>query len=110
MDKLIIKGSPDLSESISIKGSKNSTLPIMVSSLLSKKSLNENYLPPRNRWPSSNCCWSCYFLSYPNFACVIIEDFETLTILFGEKYDIIAHKDTTTFVKNPMANTSRLLL
>jgi len=45
MDKLIIKGSPDLSGSISIKGSKNSTLPIMVSSLLSKKSLKLTNIP-----------------------------------------------------------------
>ena len=45
MDKLIIKGSPDLSGSISIKGSKNSTLPIMVSSLLSKKSLKLKNIP-----------------------------------------------------------------
>ncbi len=45
MDKLIIKGSADLSGSISIKGSKNSTLPIMVSSLLSKKSLKLTNIP-----------------------------------------------------------------
>ena len=45
MDKLIIKGGPDLSGSISIKGSKNSTLPIMVSSLLSKKSLKLTNIP-----------------------------------------------------------------
>ena len=45
MDKLIIKGSPDLSGSISIKGSKNSALPIMVSSLLSKKSLKLTNIP-----------------------------------------------------------------
>ena len=45
MDKLIIKGSSDLSGSISIKGSKNSTLPIMVSSLLSKKSLKLTNIP-----------------------------------------------------------------
>ena len=45
MDKLIIKGSQDLSGSISIKGSKNSTLPIMVSSLLSKKSLKLTNIP-----------------------------------------------------------------
>ena len=45
MDKLIIKGSHDLSGSISIKGSKNSTLPIMVSSLLSKKSLKLTNIP-----------------------------------------------------------------
>ena len=45
MDKLIIKGSPNLSGSISIKGSKNSTLPIMVSSLLSKKSLKLTNIP-----------------------------------------------------------------
>ena len=45
MDKLIIKGSPDLSGSILIKGSKNSTLPIMVSSLLSKKSLKLTNIP-----------------------------------------------------------------
>ena len=45
MDKLIIKGSHDLSGSISIKGSKNSTLPIMISSLLSKKSLKLTNIP-----------------------------------------------------------------
>ena len=45
MDKLIIKGSADLNGSISIKGSKNSTLPIMVSSLLSKKSLKLTNIP-----------------------------------------------------------------
>src|SRR6056300_117208 len=45
MDKLIIKGSHDLSGSISIKGSKNSTLPIIVSSLLSKKSLKLTNIP-----------------------------------------------------------------
>ena len=45
MDKLIIKGSRDLSGSISIKGSKNATLPIMVSSLLSKKSLKLTNIP-----------------------------------------------------------------
>jgi len=45
MDKLIIKGSADLNGSISIKGSKNSTLPIMVSSLLSKQSLKLKNIP-----------------------------------------------------------------
>ena len=45
MDKLIIKGSPDLNGEISIKGSKNSALPIMVSSLLSKKSLKLTNIP-----------------------------------------------------------------
>ena len=45
MDKLIIKGSADLNGSISIKGSKNATLPIMVSSLLSKKSLKLTNIP-----------------------------------------------------------------
>ena len=45
MDKLIIKGSADLNGEISIKGSKNSALPIMVSSLLSKKSLKLTNIP-----------------------------------------------------------------
>ena len=39
MDKLIIKGGEDLSGEIFIKGSKNSALPIMVSSLLSEDTL-----------------------------------------------------------------------
>ena len=45
MDKLIIKGNADLKGSIKIKGSKNSALPILVSSLLSNNSLKLKNLP-----------------------------------------------------------------
>ena len=45
MDKLIIKGNADLKGSIKIKGSKNSALPIMVSSLLSRNALKLKNLP-----------------------------------------------------------------
>ena len=45
MDRLIIKGEADLRGSISIKGSKNSALPIMVSSLLSFNTLRLKNLP-----------------------------------------------------------------
>ena len=45
MDKLIIKGSADLSGEIYIKGSKNSALPIMVSSLLSEETLKLKNIP-----------------------------------------------------------------
>ena len=45
MDKLIINGSADLSGEISIKGSKNSALPIMVSALLSEDTLKLKNIP-----------------------------------------------------------------
>jgi UDP-N-acetylglucosamine 1-carboxyvinyltransferase len=45
MDRLIIKGKADLKGSIQIKGSKNSALPIMVSSLLSDNILKLKNLP-----------------------------------------------------------------
>ena len=45
MDKLIIKGGEDLSGEIFIKGSKNSALPIMVSSLLSEDTLKLKNVP-----------------------------------------------------------------
>ena len=45
MDKLIIKGNADLKGSIKVKGSKNSVLPIMVSSLLSNNTLKLKNLP-----------------------------------------------------------------
>ena len=45
MDKLIIKGRADLSGEISIKGSKNSALPIMVSALLSEDALKLKNIP-----------------------------------------------------------------
>ena len=45
MDRLIIKGKADLSGSINVKGSKNSALPIMVSSLLSKNTLKLKNVP-----------------------------------------------------------------
>jgi len=45
MDRLIIKGNADLKGSIKIKGSKNSALPIMVSALLSDKSLSLINIP-----------------------------------------------------------------
>ena len=45
MDKLIIKGNADLRGGISIKGSKNSALPIMVSALLSEKTLKLKNIP-----------------------------------------------------------------
>ena len=45
MDKLIIKGNSDLKGSIKIKGSKNSALPIMVSSLLTNNILKLKNLP-----------------------------------------------------------------
>ena len=45
MDRLIIKGKADLKGSIKIKGSKNSALPIMVSSLLTKSPLKLKNLP-----------------------------------------------------------------
>ena len=45
MDRLIIKGKANLKGSIKIKGSKNSALPIMVSSLLSENTLKLKNLP-----------------------------------------------------------------
>ena len=45
MDRLIIQGEADLRGSISIKGSKNSALPIMVSTLLSFNTLRLKNLP-----------------------------------------------------------------
>ena len=45
MDKLIIKGKADLSGEISIKGSKNSALPIMISALLSEDTLKLKNIP-----------------------------------------------------------------
>ena len=45
MDKLIIKGNANLKGEISIKGSKNSALPIMVSALLSENSLKLKNIP-----------------------------------------------------------------
>jgi len=45
MDRLIIKGNGNLKGSIKIKGSKNSALPIMVSALLSDKSLSLINIP-----------------------------------------------------------------
>ena len=45
MDKLIIKGKADLSGEISIKGSKNSVLPIMISALLSEDTLKLKNIP-----------------------------------------------------------------
>ena len=45
MDKLIIHGKANLKGSIKIRGSKNSALPIMVSSLLSDCTLNLKNLP-----------------------------------------------------------------
>ena len=45
MDKLIIKGKANLSGEISIKGSKNSALPIMVSALLSEDTLKLRNIP-----------------------------------------------------------------
>ena len=45
MDKLIINGNADLRGSLKIKGSKNSALPIMVSSLLSNNTLKLKNLP-----------------------------------------------------------------
>jgi len=45
MDKIIIKGGSDLFGSIDIPGSKNAALPILVSSLLSNKSLKINNIP-----------------------------------------------------------------
>ena len=45
MDKLIIKGGAELRGSISIKGSKNSALPIMVSAFLSENNLKLKNIP-----------------------------------------------------------------
>ena len=45
MDRLIIKGKADLKGSINISGSKNSALPIMISSLLSEGTLKLKNLP-----------------------------------------------------------------
>ena len=45
MDKLIIRGNADLKGEISIKGSKNSALPIMVSALLSENTLKLQNIP-----------------------------------------------------------------
>ena len=45
MDKLIVKGNADLRGSIKIKGSKNSALPIMVSSFLSNSTLKLSNIP-----------------------------------------------------------------
>ncbi len=45
MDKLIIKGDAELKGSISVKGSKNSALPIMVSALLSENTLKLKNIP-----------------------------------------------------------------
>ena len=45
MDRLIIKGGANLTGAISIKGSKNSALPIMVSALLSENTLKLQNIP-----------------------------------------------------------------
>ena len=45
MDKIINKGKADLFGSINIPGSKNSALPILVSSLLSKEEIKLNNIP-----------------------------------------------------------------
>ena len=45
MDKLIIKGGSKISVSVNVHGSKNSALPIIVSSLLSKKTLKLSNVP-----------------------------------------------------------------
>ena len=45
MDKIIIKGKADLFGSINIPGSKNSALPILVSSLLNKEEIKLNNIP-----------------------------------------------------------------
>ena len=45
MDKLIIKGGSKISGSVNVHGSKNSALPIIVSSLLSKKTLKLSNVP-----------------------------------------------------------------
>ena len=45
MDRLIIKGGAELKGSIAVKGSKNSVLPIMVSALLSDKTLKLKNIP-----------------------------------------------------------------
>ena len=45
MDRLIIKGGANLIGSISIKGSKNSALPIMVSALLSENTVKLQNIP-----------------------------------------------------------------
>ena len=44
MQKLIIKGSKELSGKISISGSKNATLPILAASILSKQAKIKNFL------------------------------------------------------------------
>ncbi len=45
MDKLIVKGNSKISGSVRVHGSKNSALPIIVSSLLSKNKLNLSNVP-----------------------------------------------------------------
>lgn len=45
MDKLIIKGGSKISGSVNVHGSKNATLPIIVSSLLSEKTLKLSNVP-----------------------------------------------------------------
>ena len=45
MDKLIIKGGSRISGSVNVHGSKNSALPIIVSSLLSEKTLKLSNVP-----------------------------------------------------------------
>ena len=45
MDKLIIKGGSKISGAVNVHGSKNSALPIIVSSLLSKKTLKLSNVP-----------------------------------------------------------------
>ena len=45
MDKLIIKGGSKISGSVNVHGSKNSALPIIVSSLLSEKTLKLSNVP-----------------------------------------------------------------
>ena len=45
MDKLIIKGGCKISGSVNVHGSKNAALPIIVSSLLSEKTLKLTNVP-----------------------------------------------------------------
>ena len=45
MDKLIINGGSKISGSVNVHGSKNSALPIIVSSLLSEKTLKLSNVP-----------------------------------------------------------------
>ena len=103
MDKLIIKGGAELKGSISIKGSKNSALPIMVSAFLSENNLKLQNIPKLDDITNMSkllCSYGAIIKSKKNNLDINYLNASPENLNDFEKFDVILNLEIVEHVEN----------